>query len=43
MSTPGTSPPIPLGFLIVVFAVAIAVGGLVAYLGFTGQLGGQIP
>jgi hypothetical protein len=43
VSTPEASPPIPLAFLVVVFATAIAVGGLIAYLGFTGQLGGPIP
>ncbi len=33
----------PLRFLIVVFAVAILVGAVVAYLGFIGALGGPIP
>ncbi len=37
------TPPVPLRFLIAIFAVAIVVGGIVAYLGFTGALGGPIP
>ncbi len=43
MDAADQSPPVPLRFLIAVFAVAIAVGGIVAYLGFTGALGGPIP
>jgi hypothetical protein len=30
-------------FVVVVFAVAIAVGAIVAYLGVTGAMGGPIP
>lgn len=30
-------------FLIVTFAVAIAIGAAIAYLGITGQIGGPIP
>jgi len=30
-------------FLIVTFAVAIAVGAAIAYLGITGMIGGPIP
>jgi hypothetical protein len=37
------SPPVPMSFLIVVFAVAIIVAGVVTYLGVTGTLGGPIP
>ena len=37
------SPPVPRLFLVVVFAVSIAIGGAVAYLGLTGMIGGPIP
>lgn len=43
MTSTQTSPAVPLSFLIAVFAAAIVVGGLIAYLGFTGVLGGPIP
>jgi hypothetical protein len=33
----------PRSFLIITFAVAIAVGVLIAYFGITGQLGAGIP
>lgn len=36
-------PPVPRLFLIVVFGVAIVIGGLVAYLGYIGVIGGPIP
>ena len=36
-------PSIPPAFLIVVFAVAILIGALVAYFGITGHLGAGIP
>ncbi|HTT73738.1 MAG TPA: hypothetical protein VMG99_06290 [Thermoplasmata archaeon] len=36
-------PPVPLPFLIGVFAVAIAVGALVMWLGITGRIGAGIP
>lgn len=36
-------PSVPRAFLIVVFAIAIAVGTLVAYLGMTGVIGAGIP
>lgn len=41
--TGNASPPVPRSFLIVVFGVAIAIGVIVAYLGFTGALGAGIP
>ncbi len=36
-------PPVPLAFLITTFAVAIAVGVLVMWLGITGRIGTGIP
>ena len=33
----------PRSFLIVIFAIAVATGALVAYFGMTGQLGAGIP
>ncbi len=36
-------PPVPLAFLITVFAVAIATGVLVIWLGTAGYIGGPIP
>jgi hypothetical protein len=41
MSAAPTGPPRT--FLVVTFALAIAVGVLVAYFGITGQLGAGIP
>jgi len=35
--------PVPRMFVIVVFAVALAVAALIAYYGFTGQLGAGVP
>lgn len=43
MSAIPLGPPVPRSFLIVIFAVAIVAGTLVAYLGMTGQLGAGIP
>lgn len=40
---PEPSPPVPLTFIIVTFAVAIVVGALIIYFGINGQLGGPIP
>jgi hypothetical protein len=40
---PEPVPPVPPAFLIVTFAVAIAVGVAVILLGIHGQLGGPIP
>ena len=40
---PEASPPVPLTFIIVTFAAAIAVGALIIYFGINGQLGGPIP
>ncbi len=37
------APTLPLSFVIVVFAVAIAIGAAIAYLGITGQIGAGIP
>jgi hypothetical protein len=37
------TPRVSTTFLVVTFAVAIAVGALVAYFGITGALGGPIP
>ena len=34
---------VPVAFLIAVFAAAIVVGGLIAYLGISGAIGGAIP
>ncbi|HTT14333.1 MAG TPA: hypothetical protein VMG81_00920 [Thermoplasmata archaeon] len=36
-------PPVPLAFLIPTFAIAIAIGAVVAWLGMTGQIGAGIP
>ncbi len=36
-------PPVSTAFVVVVFAVAIAVGVLIAWLGITGVIGGPIP
>jgi hypothetical protein len=36
-------PPVPLAFLVTTFAVAIAVGVLVMWLGITGRIGAGIP
>jgi hypothetical protein len=36
-------PPVSRAFVIIVFAVAIAVGGLIIYLGVNGIIGGPIP
>jgi hypothetical protein len=35
--------PVPPAFVIAVFAVALVVAGIIAYYGFTGQLGAGIP
>ncbi len=35
--------PIPLAFVIVSFAAAIAIGAAIAYLGITGRIGAGIP
>jgi hypothetical protein len=35
--------PVPSAFVIVTFAVALLVAGLIAYYGFTGRLGSGIP
>jgi len=43
MAAATETPPVPLKFLIVVFAVSIAIGIAIAYLGFTHALGGPIP
>jgi hypothetical protein len=43
MAAESATPPVPMRFLIVVFAAAIIVGALIAYFGFGGQLGGPIP
>jgi len=37
------SPPVPLAFAIVVFAVAIVVAVIIAYFGLRGQLGAGVP
>ena len=37
------SPTLPLSFVIVVFAAAIVIGAVIAYLGITGQIGAGIP
>ena len=36
-------PPVPLSFLIAVFAVAIAAAVVIMYLGFSGMIGASIP
>jgi hypothetical protein len=44
--TPGESSPtapVPPAFVIAIFVVACGVAGLIAYYGFTGQLGSGIP
>lgn len=43
VTNPPASPRASTAFLVVTFAVAIAVGVLVAYFGITGQIGGAIP
>jgi len=43
MSSPSTTPAPSSAFLVVTFAVAIAIGVLIAYLGITGQIGAGIP
>ena len=43
MPTEPTPPGASLRFVIVTFLAAAIVGGLVLYLGLTGQLGGPIP
>jgi hypothetical protein len=43
MAETNALPPVPMKFLVVVFAVAIIVAGVIMYLGFNGILGGPIP
>lgn len=43
MSAPEASPPVPPMFVIGVFTAAIVVAAIIAYFGFSGQLGGPIP
>lgn len=43
MSNVAPSTSVPRLFLVVTFAVAIAVSALIAYFGITGQIGGPIP
>jgi hypothetical protein len=40
---PPPTPPVPTRFVVVTFAVAIAVGVLIAYFGLHGQIGAGIP
>jgi hypothetical protein len=40
---PAASAPVPRMFVVVVFAVAILAGALIAYYGITGHLGSGIP
>jgi hypothetical protein len=35
--------PVPASFVILIFAVAVAVAAVIAYLGFSGHLGAGIP
>jgi len=43
MSSPSTTSAPSSAFVVVTFAVAIAIGVLIAYLGITGQIGAGIP
>lgn len=40
---PEVTPPVPWLFFLVAIAVAVFVGGMIAYLGVTGHLGAGIP
>ncbi|MGA8665136.1 MAG: hypothetical protein WB809_08800 [Thermoplasmata archaeon] len=43
MTSSAPLPKVSTTFVIVVFAAAVVIGGLVIYLGITGAIGGPIP